>query len=1083
VRNILARLGAATAAPLVRASIAAALPAAYFCYVFQVFRGVPFSAGLGDWIDPYLINVLLEHWHHSLWHFGNPATAPMYFPAAGTLGYSVGLILYAPFYLLVRPVLHPFQAYTLTLFLVMELGSLCLYQIFRRFLRLGFVEALLLCAFFFTSANVVNGHSNAWAQTLSVFLIPPILLLTLVSWRMAPGRRRRVATTLAGLLITLIFTQDFYTGIFALLLSALVAAGTLFHRPGRAFVAGLWTRDRQWLQALATGAAIGGGVFLWIYLPSYREHPTFPADQLIRSFTRLYPERWHGLRDLWQNVRAFSSQRAFALVLVAGALVWLPWFRVDRRSRLYFGLWFLVVSFIVFVIPLRTSHFSLWRTFIAPLPGFAAIRDPKRIIFTYELVVVLGAGVLLARLPRSSWYRRGVAALVFVLLVTDWNATTFRFDRPNAVFDRWVAAQIAINPSCRSFFIKGASAEYMSRSGHLGSLYGLDASFIALAHSIPTLNGYTAWSPPGWGLTDPPDPEYQETVTGWIAANHLRDVCELDIGTRTMTPYDPAARVFWGDVVPGGWRGSLPPDVATVPELTAFTRTMTSVQLLEFIAGLKAKAEGVHVLNMFTSPRGRIAPAIVLSRPRVTSADEARASGKPVIFLLGNTHPSEPDAAEALLMVARDLALGRNMRLLDNQIVVIAPILNIDGTDSLVSQNGSLGSETPRILGVQENAGGFDLNLDAVKLQTVEAQGLYRVLNDWDPALLLDGHLSGRVSHGYANTYGTTTVPAASPGPRTYTRDTLFPAVRQIVRHDFGLEVFTHGLATPSAWPPTAWSYDRAGWTVDARSIVNDFGLRNRLSVITETPGQPTFERRMYAQYAYILSLLDYTNSHAKEIQAVVKAADDETVAQVTTGASAGRLKNWLDGEYRSGGTVDLLAYRSSVAEYRPGTSVLATKPGTASGKPEVVHGVDDLTESVGTRDATVPRGYLIPAGLTDVVAKLRLHNVKVRTLNASMRAEGETFTVEKMRTVKSSGADMTVLDGRFSTPATVEFPAGTFYVDMAQPMANAAFYYLEPQARDGFVGWGVLDEALRTLGAGGRAFMYPIFKVRREVR
>ena len=31
-----------------------------------------------------------------------------------------------------------------------------------------------------------------------------------------------------------------------------------------------------------------------------------------------------------------------------------------------------------------------------------------------------------------------------------------------------------------------------------------------------------------------------------------------------------------------------------------------------------------------------------------------------------------------------------------------------------------------------------------------------------------------------------------------------------------------------------------------------------------------------------------------------------------------------------------------------------------------------------------------------------------------------------------------------------------------AQPMANAAFYYLEPQASDGFVGWHVLDAALR---------------------
>jgi hypothetical protein len=75
-------------------------------------------------------------------------------------------------------------------------------------------------------------------------------------------------------------------------------------------------------------------------------------------------------------------------------------------------------------------------------------------------------------------------------------------------------------------------------------------------------------------------------------------------------------------------------------------------------------------------------------------------------------------------MVARDLAMGPRKDLLQNQIVIVAPIFNVDGTDTFVAQNGSLGSETPHIFGTRENAGGFDLNRDAVKLETVEADGL-----------------------------------------------------------------------------------------------------------------------------------------------------------------------------------------------------------------------------------------------------------------------------------------------------------------------------------------------------------------------
>ena len=532
-------------------------------------------------------------------------------------------------------------------------------------------------------------------------------------------------------------------------------------------------------------------------------------------------------------------------------------------------------------------------------------------------------------------------------------------------------------------------------------------------------------------------------------------------------------RIYWGDDVPGGWNGQWPQELQTVAERTGYKRTMTTEQLHEWIAALKTKSENVHTVDMFTSPLKKVAPAMVIANPPVSSPQQARASGKPVVFLMGNIHPPEPEAAEALLMVARDLVAGKRQPILDKVIVMIAPIFNVDGTDNVVKQNGSLGSETPEMLGVRENSERLDLNRDAVKLQTVEANGLYRTLNEWEPLLLLDGHLMSRVSHGYANTYGTETVPAAAPGPRLYMEQTLFPAVRNQVRTEFGLEVFTHALPTPNAWPPQAWSHDRAAWTVEAKFIVNDYGLRNRFAIITETPGQPTFERRIYAHYAYITALLEHVGSHVDQMRAIAQKADDDTVKAVLNGAEAGTLTNFLDGEYRSKGKINVLAYRSGDIKEQ-------------GGAPEVVPNVDDLTDPVGTRSARVPRAYVLPAKLAGIAEKLRMHNVQVTTLQSPVRVEGEEFTIERMSSVRRSGYAMTTLDGTFSPMVTRDFPAGSFYVDMAQPMANATFYYLEPQARDGFVGWHVLDDALQELGAGGaggKPVVYPIFKVRRVLK
>ena len=138
----------------------------------------------------------------------------MYFPAVRTLGYSHGPVLFAPFYLLVRPFLHPFQAYSAALFLVAETGVVCLYLFLRRSFALSFVESLLLTLFFLTSLNVTNGFIGIWSQRASVFLIPPILLLLVISKRRPPGRLRTAGLFVAGLLSLLMFTQDFYSAFF-----------------------------------------------------------------------------------------------------------------------------------------------------------------------------------------------------------------------------------------------------------------------------------------------------------------------------------------------------------------------------------------------------------------------------------------------------------------------------------------------------------------------------------------------------------------------------------------------------------------------------------------------------------------------------------------------------------------------------------------------------------------------------------------------------------------------------------------------------------------------------------------------------
>ena len=593
-------------------AVAAAACAGYLGYVFRISAPEFWTSGIGDWMDPYFINALLEHWYQALIRLDAPASPPIYFPVRGTLGYSHGLVLFAPFYIPFRLFTHPLLAHNLALVLVMAVGGLSLYAVARR-LGLAFGESLAVAALFATSQNVVNGPTSVWSQRASVFLIPPILWLLLVSWR---GRERRPALALggaAGLLAALLYVQDFYTAHFALMFAVLAAAPHLVEhrRRVRAGLARFWARqphagaraalavaaaasvwsgylllsdgidatflgvklrshdwqrplavaavaagvfarlrtgtpiqaataERRWLMAVAAGGLAGSLVFLWIYLPVYREHRSFPEEHLLNALVVRDAGQWRSPLDVLRDPGAYDTRRTFALVFAAAILSWLPWPGVDRRSRAAL-IWLSAASLLVLLAPLSVNGFSLWMALLAHLPGFGVIRDPKRIVYLYELAAALGIAMVLARLPSRSMFRTVLGVLTAVAIVADWNRATFTASRPVAVFDRWVGRPVMVDPACESFFVARAPAGYTSRSDNMWTLFSIDATFVALLHGIPTLNGYSAWYPEGWDLFNPQEAEYQERVVRWIRRHRLANVCELDLEARTMRLFRAAA--------------------------------------------------------------------------------------------------------------------------------------------------------------------------------------------------------------------------------------------------------------------------------------------------------------------------------------------------------------------------------------------------------------------------------------------------------------------------------------------------------------------------------------------------------------
>jgi hypothetical protein len=249
------------------------------------------------------------------------------------------------------------------------------------------------------------------------------------------------------------------------------------------------------------------------------------------------------------------------------------------------------------------------------------------------------------------------------------------------------------------------------------------------------------------------------------------------------------------------------------------------------------------------------------------------------------------------------------------------------------------------------------------------------------------------------------------------------------------------------------------------------------MSILVETPGDPSFERKIYAHKALITELLEYTNLHGKEMREICLRADQEVIEEIQTQAASGDLKNFVAGKYESRGLIDLLAYPENLYEYIPGTSVQRPRSGTIDGPPQVIEGVEHLTKPVGTREATVPRGYLIPEGLDHIVDKLRLQNIEIKNLKEPITVKGEEFVIDAIKTVQRSGYAMTDLEGEFVRFESKTFPAGTYMIDLAQPLANLAFYCLEPEVGDGLAGWGFFNETLQSLLNEKEKVVFPVVK------
>jgi hypothetical protein len=518
----------------------------------------------GDRGDARLVSFLHEHVYR--WVGGDAVflSPPFFFDQARTLGYTdaflVDQLIYAPLRLLGT---EPLLALSLIAVLTSAAAFFFLYLLLRR-MDLSVVTASL-AAFIFTFANnlfIKSGH----LQHFTVYYLPLVAycsFLAVTDLHRRPERCFLLAAFAAGLYGLLLSTGYYMAWFFGLALLLFAPIAALLAWPqvrawwaagprrvlglalsaGSSLLATLSVFVAIYAPVLATGAARSFGEYLH-YAPRPSDLVNVGMDNLvwsgvIRSFGLISDERLG-----FHEVAIALTPTVQLLVLCSAALALHPRFwprdphgRVSRATVIAGA----GVCVLFYLLTIKIGRFSAFRALYALVPGATAIRVGYRGMVVANLFAVIAVGLtadrairLCLREPDTFLRRAGATAVTALFLLAAIEQVNLsRQTNLSRQFERRHLAAVGSPPAeCRSFYVA-------PQAGRAPYEVQIDAMMIALAGPLPTINGYSGLSPPGWDFYDTTAPDYERRAKHWAASRGIAGgLCRVDVTTGTWTLVD-----------------------------------------------------------------------------------------------------------------------------------------------------------------------------------------------------------------------------------------------------------------------------------------------------------------------------------------------------------------------------------------------------------------------------------------------------------------------------------------------------------------------------------------------------------------
>ncbi|REG90793.1 M14 family metallopeptidase [Flavobacterium aquicola] len=499
----------------------------------------------------------------------------------------------------------------------------------------------------------------------------------------------------------------------------------------------------------------------------------------------------------------------------------------------------------------------------------------------------------------------------------------------------------------------------------------------------------------------------------------------------------------------------------TPTEKANFRTTPSYQETMIWLQKLDAASPLLKMISIGKSDEGRDINMIIASSDKNITAASLKSSAKPLLLVQAGIHSGEIDGKDAGMMLLRDIAFGNKKSLLDKVNFLFIPILSVDAHERSSAYNRP-NQRGPENMGWRTNAQNLNLNRDYAKLDTKEIRAVIKVINDYDPEMYMDIHVTDGADYQYDITFGGIGQIGYSPAIEKWLSETYKPFTDKdlsanghipgALTNAFNDKEFSQGNVVTTGAPRFSDSYG------DARHLA---------SVLVENHSLKPFKQRVLGTYVLLESTLKLLANEGNSLHEITKKDKDIRPAKVpmawkipqmkqrTTFEALSTLQN-SENAAKPADSITFLAIDSKIQK----SAVTNSDYVEWLGRPVTMH-IADYKSTEPIDFISRPKGYWIPASCGEIITRLKLHGITMTALTDAKEITVEMYRItdykfqDENQAVKPFEGHMQV-DAATKTEVRKQlFPAGSVYVSTDQPLGDLAMLLLETASKDSYFSWG----------------------------